>query len=148
MKLWGIVLQVTKQWCGKETKSTSGCQSFSNDSCLQHSYQTPDILFIYKGKAIIVEEFKWFRYLIHRKMASDHHKGVDCRIPFGWKWVISFATLIRILQWKSSWLWRGVMFYDHWATWLCKHASSIRIHSNSNVWLKHWNYTIMMTLLE
>lgn len=41
---------------------------------------------------------------------------------------------------------RGLMFYDHWATWLCKRASSIRIHSNSKVWLKQWNCAIMMSL--
>lgn len=42
------------------TIRTSSCYSFSNDACLQRNYQTLDILFIYKGKAIIVEESKWF----------------------------------------------------------------------------------------
>lgn len=46
---------------------------------LQHSNQALDILFIYKGKAIIAKESKRLRYLKSLK----YHKEVDCRIPLG-----------------------------------------------------------------
>lgn len=103
---------MTKHWCGGDTKSlviSMAVTSFRNDACLQRSYQTLDILFIYKGKAITVKESKWFRYLIHGEMDSDRHKGVDCGIPIGWKWVISFTILIMS---KSVRDYKGIKGYN------------------------------------
>lgn len=151
IKLWRIVLQ---QWRGKGAKSSmtciSGCYSSTNDVCLPHSHQILDILFIYKGKAIIAEESKWCRYLIHRKVGSAHHKGVDCWIPLKGEWVIPFVTRITILQQVSPTIkgLRGLMFYDHPDGRFCKRASSIRIHSDSRSRLWQWNCTITKSLLE
>lgn len=125
----------------------SGCYSSSNDVCLPHSHQIPVILFIYKGKAIIAEESKWFRYLIHRKMGLAHDKGVDCWIPLRREWVIPFVTRITILQEVSTTIkeLRGLMFYDHPTDGFVSEplqSEFIQIQGSE------WNCTITRSLLE
>lgn len=148
IKLWRIVLQHER---GKAARSSLACvSSSSNDLCLPHSHQTPVILFIYKGKAIIAEESKWFRYLIRRKMGLAHDKGADCWIPLRGEWVIPIVSRITILQEVSAAIKElgGLMFYDHPDRRFCKRASSIRIHSDSRLGRWRWNCTITRSLLE